>query len=381
MLANEDSRRIAIGLGLARPPTETAACLACHTLAVPAARQARPVEVEDGIACESCHGPAGGWLAGHHTAEWSHADSVAAGLVDLDRPEVRAAVCLGCHGGDAERRVDHELLAAGHPPLAFELDNYAADMPPHWPPADSYSDPQRARRLAAGRGAGAWAVGQVAAFAAALDGIARAAGGGRWPDLAAMRCTDCHHDLSARRWARRADASPPVPHRPTGMPRWSPARWVVLRHLVAAVGPEMGDDLDRRVAAVAAAVAHLGAAPPELAADAAAAAGGLATVAPRLAALRWDEPRVADLLLRIAGTRGAVVDRESAEQVMLALNTLTSELLALRRRGGRGAALPAGLIDDLETMDRMLDDPYAFDPVNFDARLASFERRAREVTR
>ncbi len=371
VLASDDSRRIAANYGLTVPAYEAPACLACHTLVVPPALQARPVEVEDGISCEACHGPAGGWLAGHHTAEWTHTDSVAAGLVDLDAAATRAAVCIGCHLGDGERRVDHGLLAAGHPQLVFELDNYAADMPPHWPPAASYARPERAARLAASRGAGAWAVGQAAAFRAGLEEIARTAEAGRWPELSLMRCEDCHHGLAERRWARRE-----APRRPLGLPRWSPARWVVLRHLVDAFAPAERDGLDRRVAAVAAGVSRLGPAPPGLAADAAAAAAALDAVAARLAAVRWDEARVGALLVRLAADRAAVADRESAEQVMLALNTLTSELLALR-----AGPPPAGLVADLEAMDRLLDAPYDFDPQAFDARLLSFERRAREVTR
>jgi hypothetical protein len=368
-LANDDSRRIAANLGLAVPAFEAPACLACHTHVVPPALQARPVEIEDGIACEACHGPAGGWLAGHHTEEQSHADSVAAGMVDLDAPERRAAVCLGCHLGGGERRVDHALLAAGHPQLVFELDNYTADLPPHWPPAAAYGDPERARRLAAGRGAGAWAVGQAAAFRDALREVAADAEAGRWPELARMRCDDCHHGLAELRWARRDE-----PRRPLGLPRWSPAGWVVLRHLVDAAAPQEREALDPRVAEVAAAVSRLGPAPPGAAAAAAAAAAALDRVLPRLAAVRWDEPRLAAFLLRLAADPAATADRESAEQVMLALNTLTSELLALRP-----APLPAGLVGELEAMDRLLDDPYAFDPQRFAARLASFEERARQL--
>ena len=35
----------------------------------------------------------------------------------------RARTCLACHMGSGNTVVDHELIAAGHPVLTFELDN------------------------------------------------------------------------------------------------------------------------------------------------------------------------------------------------------------------------------------------------------------------
>ncbi len=62
---------------------EAPKCLACHALDVPAAERARTFDLSEGVSCESCHGPASAWL-GHHTErDWTHAQSVQAGMTDL----------------------------------------------------------------------------------------------------------------------------------------------------------------------------------------------------------------------------------------------------------------------------------------------------------
>src|SRR5439155_4431353 len=85
----------------------------------------------DGVSCEGWHGPAGGWKGRHFQRGWSYKDSLGAGMIDTRDPAVAARVCLGCHLGSTTRRVDHEMLAAGHPPLVFELDTFAT-FAPHW---------------------------------------------------------------------------------------------------------------------------------------------------------------------------------------------------------------------------------------------------------
>ncbi len=49
----------------------------------------------------------------------------------------RSEKCLTCHLGTPEKSVDHELIAAGHPDLYFELDSFMSVMPPHWKEVDT----------------------------------------------------------------------------------------------------------------------------------------------------------------------------------------------------------------------------------------------------
>ncbi len=44
----------------------------------------------------------------------------------------RSQKCLTCHLGTSEKFVDHQMIAAGHPDLYFELASFSAVMPKHW---------------------------------------------------------------------------------------------------------------------------------------------------------------------------------------------------------------------------------------------------------
>jgi hypothetical protein len=345
LLFNEDSRTIAANLRLAGPPHRAAVCLDCHALNVAAGRKRGPVPVEDGISCEGCHGPASGWRDGHTDPSWTHADSVARGLVDLREPGLRAQACLACHLGAGGRTVDHELIAAGHPALAFELDNFSEEMPPHW-------------RRDAADGVRGWAVGQVVAFREGLSQLARRARSERWPEFADLSCVACHHSLAGDRW-RRAGGYPGR-QRP-GLPAWSPARWAALRHLVAAVAPAERPGLDAEVRRLAAAVEPLNR-PAEVAAIAEGLARSLDRVIPAVAAARWDEGQARALLAAFAADREFLLaaDVASAEQVFFAAQSLAGFLVQgdPRRAGGQ---LPGRL----DRLYRELADPEAYDAGRF----------------
>src|ERR1700722_9727602 len=107
-------------------------CLACHALNPPSELRSRTFDVSEGVSCESCHGPASGWLGPHTERNWTHAQSVAEGMVDTRDIVKRTEKCLSCHLGSEEKFVDHEMIAAGHPDLFFELASFSAAMPRHW---------------------------------------------------------------------------------------------------------------------------------------------------------------------------------------------------------------------------------------------------------
>ena len=86
----------------------------------------------EGVSCESCHGPASAWLGPHIQPTAKHEDMVRLGLVDNKNLHVRTERCLTCHLGAKGMEVDHEMIAAGHPDLTFELDSFTAVEPPHW---------------------------------------------------------------------------------------------------------------------------------------------------------------------------------------------------------------------------------------------------------
>ena len=58
-------------------------CLDCHAENVAAALRGPRFQLDDGVGCEACHGASARWIASHDdTPRVTHADNVAAGLVD-----------------------------------------------------------------------------------------------------------------------------------------------------------------------------------------------------------------------------------------------------------------------------------------------------------
>ena len=106
-LRDERSKAIARRLGIGAAD-QAPACLACHSEVVPPESRGARFQVDDGIGCEACHGPAEKWLAGHDDGTLTaHQESVQAGLLRLDDPVVRAPLCAGCHAGRGDRLATH----------------------------------------------------------------------------------------------------------------------------------------------------------------------------------------------------------------------------------------------------------------------------------
>ncbi len=377
VLFNDRSQTIARRMKLGKAPGDSQACLGCHALSVPARQRRGPLELEDGISCESCHGAASGWLEGHRSESWTHQQSIAAGMTDLRDIGTRARVCLDCHLGAPGQTVDHELLAAGHPPLGFELDNYSEAMPSHWLPfADRQPNTAGERDT---HGTRAWAVGQAAAFRAELEQVARkaraanganpasAAGGGRalWPEFTELRCDSCHHSLAQERWRNTAPPAGFASERP-GLPRWSPSHYAVLRRLVAAVAPERQAALDAAVERLAGQLSRLDTPTAEVAATAEQLSREAAELIPRLDRAIWDGAQARRLLLAVARDEDGleVADYLSAQQAALAVQTLVSQLVA-----GEPRRLRSGLAGAAEGLAAELQNSYAFDAGRFAERL------------
>jgi hypothetical protein len=205
MLEGELGRRIGKRLGLA--PTASSRCLPCHATYALADQPDSSCRIADGVTCESCHGPASGWLEKHTERDWKPEQSHALQMRDTTQPEEVAEVCIDCHLGDgAGRVVDHELLAAGHPPLVFELDSFAINMPAHWTHREKDGQPVRNHRWFDGS---AWAVGQVVAARRAANLFANQVRKGGWPDFAAYDCQSCHHEITRGTWVLRGSGGRP----------------------------------------------------------------------------------------------------------------------------------------------------------------------------
>ena len=220
--------RIGRNLGIGKSE-ESPKCLACHALDVPAEQRAKTFDLSDGVSCESCHGPASAWLGQHTTRGWTHAQSVALGMYDTRDLAKRTEKCLSCHLGGQEKFVDHEMIAAGHPDLYFELDSFSAVMPRHWkvPRESAPGVPEQADPMSGVRD---WGTGQAVQFRAWLVRLQERAHGKTWPEYSELQCFACHHSLTAPEQSWRQERG--YPGRLPGDPPWNTSRYAVFREIV-----------------------------------------------------------------------------------------------------------------------------------------------------
>lgn len=217
-------------------------CLACHALDVPAAQRAHTFDLSDGVSCENCHGPASAWLGRHTERGWTHEQSVALGMYDTRDLIKRSEMCLSCHLGNELKSVDHEMIAAGHPDLYFELDAFSATMPRHWKePGEAGetegSDPWFDVRE--------WSTGQAVQLQESLTQLASRAQGKIWPEYSELECYACHHSLGPAEQSWRQARG--YPNRRPGSPPWNASRYVVFREIARQVDEPDSQELDKRL--------------------------------------------------------------------------------------------------------------------------------------
>jgi hypothetical protein len=221
-LFNERSRRIVANLGYREPAHQVKLCLDCHDYNPPAAQRGERFTPTDGIQCEACHGPAGGWIRTHVERGATHADNVAHGLYPANEPVAQAKLCLSCHFGNADKFVTHRIMGAGHPRMSFELDTFMQTQPPHF-----VVDEDWRKRKGDWDPIQVWAIGQALAARELVDVLLdpRRSRDGLFPELVVFDCHACHHAMSDTRWSPRTGTSP-------GRIRLNDANLLMLRHIV-----------------------------------------------------------------------------------------------------------------------------------------------------
>jgi hypothetical protein len=291
-------------------PEAAPKCLACHALSVPEADRARTFDSTDGVSCESCHGPASNWLGPHTTRGWTHERSIAAGMGDLRDPARRAENCLTCHLGTADKAVDHEMIAAGHPDLYFELASFTAAMPRHWKEEDPFAD---VRMLAAG---------QAVQLREQLQRVVRNAQGNVWPEFADLDCIACHHSLTNAEDSWRQEEG--YAGRRAGNPPWNLSRYAVLRQIASEIDREEGRRLETEVDKLYAIMSAGSPDRTQAAAQARATADVASRVAQRISAAPFDLARTQRLLQDIAKDGDSIsrLGERAAEQATMALQSL-----------------------------------------------------------
>ncbi|MDB5311986.1 MAG: hypothetical protein JWO38_6188 [Gemmataceae bacterium] len=206
------------------PAHRNALCLACHMVG---GEKDETVRAE-GVGCAACHGPSANWLTTHYLPEWkglSHHEKWGRGFVPTKNLVARVLNCAGCHVGGADREVNHDLIAAGHPRLAFEYTrfHYQQDYRKHWEERTPQPDFE----------VRAWVIGQAVSLRAAVDLLrARAARVAKndpstpWPEVSEGSCYSCHQSIArdpfpeSRKDTPRGLASPHS--RASGAVPWQP---------------------------------------------------------------------------------------------------------------------------------------------------------------
>jgi hypothetical protein len=181
----------------------TQLCLNCHASNQGKSEHAGPgFSLTEGVGCESCHGSSSGYISVHFTEKFKKLSTQEKekeyGLTNTKDLSSRNKMCADCHVGNAKKgmEVNHDLIAAGHPRLNFELSAYSAQYPKHWKIEDDlkrYPD----------FNAKAWAVGQIQNSKIALElledrttGLHGVDGNKTpWPEFTEFDCFSCHKDL------------------------------------------------------------------------------------------------------------------------------------------------------------------------------------------
>jgi len=301
-------------------PEKAQKCLVCHALNAGAGQRAREFDIAEGISCEGCHGPASRWLGPHILPTAAHADMVRLGLIDNKSLPVRSEECLSCHLGAKGQEVDHEMIAAGHPDLTFELDSFTAVEPPHW--IEKNTDPLFGMR--------AWGVGQAVQMREGMLRLARRAHTGPWPEFSEMDCITCHHALTGpESWRQKEGYGD---HR-AGDPPFNLARFVVFRHFAREIDPGTAREMESASAEVARLVTSMS---PDRAAveTAARRAAGLADkLVAEVNAAQYDRARTQRLLRNIASD-GDAISRQGERSAEQATMTVDSLYIAVAKAGG-----------------------------------------------
>jgi hypothetical protein len=312
--------KIAQNLKIAKA-TESSKCLVCHAVDVKPELRGPKFDITEGVHCDGCHGPAEKWLEPHAEKGWTHEKSVAVGMYDTKNFLLRAEKCVSCH-----LHIEADMVAAGHPDLlAFELDTFSAQMPPHWRDKGTFAPTK------------AWATGQVISLREAAKQLAERAGGSPSPQLL-------------------GDAVAKVQGHGT-----------VVKTLFGVVDPAVQKSVEADVAAIGEAGGKGDKA--KLASTAKNLQSTMQAQAAKVAAREFDAAQTKKLMNDLAGAGDAIgaAGMRAAEQAAMALDRLYS---AYSKSPGQKSDPAAGKA--LDAMFATLDDPKKFDAKAFSGAAKTF---------
>jgi hypothetical protein len=356
-----DPRAQAIGqrLGIG-DPSAAPECLGCH--ATPSGPRGVRFQTSDGVGCESCHGPASGWLHTHYAVGGTHADNVSRGMVPLENPRVRASQCLDCHFGSAGEGqfVTHRIMAAGHPRISFELDLFST-LQQHYNLDDDYH-----QRKGMTNSTQIWAIGQAMALDRALSLFTTARGTeGMFPEFYFFDCHSCHRQISDDPRFRPAALANPGRPIPPGVPPFNDENMIMLDAAAHVVAPGLADRFARDSRAFHAAIDHDRGAAVAAAQQLRASARALADAFSNAQMGPGQTFAIIDAITATA-LRERFTDYAGSVQAVMATDTLLS---ALVNQGQVSAGAASGIRGDINAAYRAVHDPNDYNPGAFRASL------------
>jgi Cytochrome c554 and c-prime len=367
VLSSKRSAQIARVLGIGSA-SSAPMCLGCH-----ADSGASGNQLNDGVGCESCHGGAAGWIASHYAVGNSHAANVARGMVPLDNPKTRAAVCLDCHFGSDRpgQFVNHRIMAAGHPRISFELDLFSTLQQHHDEDADYVARKRRSDNVQL------WAIGQALALKRALELYAIPGRGteGVFPEFTFFDCHSCHRRIYDQAEAVKTGVNNPGRPIPEGMPPFNDENIIMLSAAARVVAPGSAGQFES-----ASRNFHMA-----LASDrgsAIAAARKLASASENLANAfssgSFGSSQAFAIIETISGDAisARFTDYEGSVQAVMAVDTLLS---ALVRSGTVTQGAAAGIRVNVKQAYDAVREPNAYRPDDFRSALGSASRSIRSL--
>jgi len=361
VLKNDLSKGIGRILDL-RPDTSDK-CLACHSLNVTEEQKSRSFDSDEGVSCENCHGPASNWLGPHTTRGWSYDRSVEQGMSNTRDLIKRSEICLSCHLGTETKWVDHQMIAAGHPDLYFELDSFSAVMPPHWKEPDA--DPWVEVRVIV--------IGEAVHLRENMRRIVRDTAR-FWPEYSELDCFACHHALTtaADSWRQNRGYA----GRRAGNPAWNSSRYTIFKIILEQVDSEDARRLESALARTSALVSDVTADRRQVAAAAQNASEVADQAARRMADLRFDSSAALLLMKKISGNADWISNQgeRSAEQAAMVLNSL---VIAYCKNAKPAAAVQAQMKSTVGALFQLVENPSAYAPGSFASQLRAFNAQVR----
>ena len=360
VLRDPRSQVIAQRLGIGEA-SQAPMCLGCH--ATPPGPRGARFQQNDGVGCESCHGPASGWLSSHYAVGGTHANNVSRGLIPLENPRARAAICLDCHFGSADEGqfVTHRIMAAGHPRISFELDLFTTLQQHHQEDADYRN------RKGVVDSVRMWAVGQSMALERSLSLFASPARGteGIFPEFYFFDCHSCHRRITDEPNFRPTAIANPGRPIPSGMPPYNDENMIMLAAAARVIAPQLAQRFERDSRAFHQAMTRDRGAAVTAAGTLRETARALATAFSGAQLSRAQTFAIIDSITSQA-ISPRFTDYAGSVQAVMATDTLLS---ALVDEGEVSESAATNIRADINTAYRAVRDPNAYSPGEFRAAL------------